>query len=147
MAMDEDVETLERIIGHDGSEIIHPELKSPGNRKGFHWQEIIDAALVLNYAVVPIEARPIQTATGTDSHEVKFGDFETPEERLLAYLDNTKGVLTGIAPSGYWHAVAWDGEQVYDPQGRVYSLSDIKIGIQIYWLFIPIKSISNSINK
>jgi hypothetical protein len=147
MALDDDVDTLERIIGHDGSEIIHPELKSPGNRKGFHWQEIIDAALVLNHAVVPIEARPIQTATGTDSYEIKFNGFETTEERLLTYLEHTKGVLAGVAPSGYWHAVAWDGEQVYDPQGRVYPLEDIKIGIQIYWLFIPIKSISNVNNK
>lgn len=141
MVLGTTVQELEEIIGHDGSEIINPELKPPGDRKGFHMQEIIDAANNLGYAVTVIDARPIQTATGRDKFEINFPNFKSAEDRFRHYLDNNIGILCGIAPSGYWHGVAWDGKNVYDPQGRVYSLSDIKIKVQLFWVFSR-KSIS-----
>jgi hypothetical protein len=135
MAMDSDIATLERLIGHDGSKIINPGFKGPGGREGFHFQQIIDAALALGYAPVPIEAAPVQTATGADKHDVVFRDFNSNEDRFRAYLSGTVGVIMGVAPSGYWHAIAWNGEKCYDPQGRIYPLSEIKIRVQLYWLF------------
>jgi len=143
MVVDEPIEWLEKLIGHDGSEVINEKLKSPGNRKGFHTQELIDAALALNYAMIPIEAVSIQTATGVDKYGIKFANFDSNEERFDHYLAGTKGILMGKAPSGYWHAVAHDDGTVYDPRGMIYPLDDIKIAVQLYWLFIPIKSKSN----
>lgn len=140
MVMEESIETLEKLIGHNGSKVINTELKSPGNRKGFHAQELIGAALALNYAMVPIEAVPVQTATGVDKHEIKFINFDSSEERFSAFLDGTKGILMGKSPSRYWHAVAHDDGTIYDPIGTVYALDDIKIAVQLYWLFLPIKS-------
>jgi hypothetical protein len=134
MAFDCTIKDLEKFIGHDGSEIIHPHLRGPAQRKGFHSQEIIGAALAMGYAMTPIEAVPVQTATGVDRHGIVFPDFNSSEERLSAYLYKSRGIVCGVAPSGLWHAIAWDGENCYDPQGRVYSMEDIKIRIRIYWI-------------
>lgn len=135
MVMDTTIEELEELIGHNGSEIINPSLKSPANRKGFHMQEIIDAAMVLDYAVVPIEAKPIQTPDGT-----KFNSIKLPESRFQDYLNNYKGIIQGARPNGVWHSVAWDSSNVYDPSGKIYGIKDINIKVQLFWIFI--KSIS-----
>ncbi|MFA5758558.1 MAG: hypothetical protein WC942_04250 [Clostridia bacterium] len=140
MVLNKPIKELEELIGHNGSEIIHPELKSPGNRKGFHQQEIIDASLVLGFAVTPIEADPVQTPDGINFHKIKFFDFNSSEHRFLSHLNNTVGVLSGETQSGYWHNVAWDGKYIFDPRGKIYKLEDSKIDFKIYWLFTKIKS-------
>lgn len=139
MVMEEPIIVLERLIGHDGSKIIHPELGLNARREGFHFQHIIDVALALGYAITPIEAEPVQTATGHDSYVVDFRDFNSSLDRFKAYLENTKGIIIGPTSTGLWHALAWDGEQCYDPQGKTYSFEDIKIKPMIFWRFNKIK--------
>ncbi len=131
MVMGVAVEELIAKVGHDGSEIIHPDLKGPAQRKGFHTQEIIDIALARGFAVTPIEPRPVQTVYGDDEFVLQFD-----ENRFHNHLKCCDGILCGKART-YWHAVAWNHEEgkIYDPQGRIYPLDDCKINIQIFWRF------------
>jgi len=140
MVMNEPITVLEQLIGHNGSEIIHPELGLNAQREGFHFQNIIDAAITLGFSVTLIQVDPIQTATGKDEYQVNFRDFESNETRFKAYLEGSIGIITGEASSGLWHAVAWDGEKCYDPQGRIYPFEDIKIKPRLYWMFNKIKT-------
>lgn len=136
MVTGKSLEELIELIGHDGSEIIHPELNPPGNRKGFHMQEIIDACLELGWAIVPIEAIPAQTATGVDCYTLESKRFKNHEDRFLHHLLGSKGILLG-ATKGYWHAVAWNGKKIFDPRGKKYTLSEAKgIDFKIYYRFI-----------
>ena len=135
MVTDISIEELTTLIGHDGSAIVNPDLPSPANRKGFHNQEIIDAVLRLGFAVTPIHPHPIQTVYGYDEYVLPFD-----EQRFHNHLKCCDGMLCGKARK-YWHAVAWDHSsgKIYDPQGRIYSLDDCKISIEIFWRFDKIK--------
>lgn len=113
-------------IGHDGMEKIHPDLEEPFCYRGFHQQEIIDHAYTHDTAVIHIEGLP-GALSGGATDELYIVQFKEPhEDRLLRYLESTseaiilgKNTLTDV-----WHAVAWDGKQIYDPQGTIYPLEN-----------------------
>ncbi len=135
MVLGKDYDFVIKEIGHDGSEVIHPELPPPGCFKGFHIQELIEVAIEHSYAVTPIEALPVQTATGDDEHIVEFSQYCSHETRLAYHFERCEnGVILGKLRK-YWHAVAWDGENVFDPRGQIYPRSDCKINVATLWRF------------
>lgn len=115
-------------LGHDGSEIIWPDLEEPYCRRAFHIQEMYWYALTQGYVFTPIEPRPCILPTGAKEM------FEVP--LLLDFeslLHSTVGVLVG-EHEGHRHAVAWDGEKVLDPMGYTYPIKDF--GIEAYHIGI-----------
>lgn len=91
-------------IGHDGSEILWPELGEPECRKGFHIQECIKTALYHGWGVIHLDINPI--VIKNEFNEYSYGDDTT---FILGMLLSYSGVLLGksFAKS---HAVAWDYE-------------------------------------
>jgi len=134
MVLKIDFDDVIKMIDHDGSEKINPELRSPGCYKGFHMQELIEVALELGYAVTPIEAMPVQTALGDDEYDVKIKKYYSSENRLQHHLILGRGILMGKL-NRYWHAVAWNGSKIYDPRGQIYNYDDCKINIATFWRF------------
>jgi len=132
MAMDCTIEELEKLIGHDGGEIVR-DSPSPANRRGFHIQEIIDVAWQKGFSVTPIEAKPIGTIG-----DGKFSPIKMNEMRFQEYLDDNIGILTGQARR-FGHAVAWDGKMVYDPRGHIISFDDCNVAISHFWIFDGIR--------
>lgn len=123
------------LLGHDGGAKPYPE--APEQVAGFHEQECIEVLQALNYACTPIEMVP-QMMPWLDGpmRQIWFPRVSVvPEppscldlravgnkERFIRHLSNTCGVLTGkriidprARPIG--HAVAWDGQSIYDPRG------------------------------
>ena len=97
-------------IGHDGSEIIFPDLPEPLCRRGFHGQELSRALLAFGFCVASFESRPFGYLD--EEHTFEFN------EDLLSIMDDSIGVLGGrVRSTGKLHAVAWDGTQCYDPNG------------------------------
>lgn len=140
MALDTSIDVLIKMIGHDGSPIIFPKLPEPARRRGHHYQEIVDCAIKLGYAVTPIEAMPYATPDGKHDFPV---DFKISHERRLRnHLEGTRGILTGLAVT-WRHAVYWNGDLVYDPRGRVYHFSACDIIIDTYYRFDKIVTESN----
>lgn len=137
MVLDIDIKELIRLIGHDGGEIIFPDLPSPGKYRGFHLSEVIPIALSMSFAVTPIDARPCSTPDGEHDFEVHFTD--SPEKRIQFQMFCNPGILTGKMRK--WnHAVAWDGYQIYDPIGKVYPFNKIIMEIETFYRFDKIKS-------
>lgn len=134
MVLGIDFNDVIKSVGHDGSEIINPDLRKPGCYKGFHMQELIEIALAHHYAVTPIELQPVQTATGNDEYDVKIEMYKSPDRRLLHHMNRNTGILMGKLNT-YWHAVAWDGAMVYDPRGLIYPYGDIKINLAVFHRF------------
>ena len=62
MALETPVQHLIEHLGHDGSEIVFPQLKDPMYRRGFHSQELIQLAWDWGYAVTPFELAPTITS-------------------------------------------------------------------------------------
>ncbi len=134
MVFDSTIEELIKYIGHDGSEIIVPSLKPPGCYKGFHIQEIVDVALLFNYALVPIEILPVQTPTGQHEFAIeKWGLFSSNQSRFDFYFTGERGLLIGKARE-YWHTVAFEEGMIYDPNGTIYNIDDCKLQIQTLWI-------------
>jgi hypothetical protein len=99
-------------IGHDGSEIVWPELPEPRCRRGFHTQECIRAAWTAGYSVTPVEYSPRLAPGDVPSIEIdNIGFFK-------ACLQVTTGVITGVVGhngSAKGHAMAYEQGIIVDP--------------------------------
>ena len=128
LALEVDFANLIRKVGHDGSEIVRPELPEPYCRRSFHIQEMIDYTTWLGYSVTPIEAFPRSVVD--DIVLPLPGDHV---KRMVDYLSRYSGVLTGQGvPSGRHHAVAWKNGRVLDPAGVANDLNDF--AINTFWI-------------
>lgn len=102
-------------IGHDGSEIIWPELPEPQRRRTFHIQECLAVCLRLGLGTVEIQMGPCLTPDGKVVYEVPCPvDFR----KLMSI---SIGVMLGRGRQ-MGHAVAWDGKSIYDPAGWIYDI-------------------------
>ena len=122
MALDVPVEEIFDHIGHDGSEVIFPNLRSPYCQRSFHMQEMVDFCISRDLAVVEIHKIPV--GESLDGHTFLL---PVSDKRMDFYLLNYTGVLTGIGSHGHPHAVAWDKHKVLDPNGTTYSIREFEI--------------------
>jgi hypothetical protein len=109
------------IIGHDGSEIIHPKMDEPYCRRSFAINELTKAALALGYALVEIEGTSLLSPTGLEVDAVPVTIPYWEDDMLLNY----DALLLGEGRSGISHAAAWNHQRslVYDPNGSRYQIN------------------------
>lgn len=116
--------TLLECIGHDGSEIIFPDLSDPYRRRGFHSQEVIRALVSFGFLFATFEFQPVGFLDETHHYQIE------EEEAVLELMADSIGVVAGtVVSSGNLHAVAWDGTHCYDPMGFIYPLDLYKIQV------------------
>lgn len=133
MVMNIPIHDLISLIGHDGSEIMFPDLPEPVCRAGFTIQEIVDAALKMGWSMTPIEAMPQCTPNGKNIRDV----FPETKERMDHYFAKYSGLVEGERLDGkYWHNVAWDHEEQlwHDPSGPITKKPTIKVAT--FWVFM-----------
>ena len=121
MALDMPVADLLAAIGHDGSEIVFPNLSEPLRRRCFHIQEPIQVALARGFAVTPVELFPVLQPTEGGPHKtVLYADnnWRRFEETIRA----SRGVIDGRG-ARFGHVVAYDHGRICDPKGSVYDYS------------------------
>lgn len=116
-----EVERLMSYVGHDGSEIIWPELLEPYCRRGYHIQEMVEVGLMRDYTVLAIETAPVLVIE-TEPH-LKPVTVELLKP-IKYYLKKFDGVILGVWPNGNRHSVAYSKGMCYDPNNSVYALSD-----------------------
>lgn len=114
-------------LGHDGSELKNPDMPEPLCRAGFHIQECLYVALDLGIKFTPFEMVTRQGISETRSWVKPWTD---KVHRLMA---DHRGVLLGRGRKNM-HAVAWDGERVYDPSIGIYFLPSIHFAPNTFWL-------------
>lgn len=118
MALNVSPRLLIRFVGHDGGEVVFPDLPQPMCRRGFHIQELIQLAWHMGYNVTPIELLPvIGSADGKDT--IVVGELNSRFEYLMALVANNQGVMTGRGHSCH-HAVAFCNGEIFDPEGLRY---------------------------
>jgi hypothetical protein len=121
MAIDISVETIIEVVGHDGSEIIYPDLDEPYGRRSFHIQEMINVCMLNNTGVIPIQTNPVSYVDSEHIYSVPAIDV------MDYYTELYSGVMVGLGLQGRPHAVAWDKKLVHDSNGLVYSLDKFRI--------------------
>ena len=104
---------LFKLLGHDGSEIIWPDLEEPLCHRGHHLQELIDAGIHLNYATMYVERENVLMHPTKDDFIII-----QPKLTIESYFDRFPGVILGIF-NKIRHAVAYEKGIIYNPNGQV----------------------------
>lgn len=125
MALDVLPKEIMECCGHDGSEIIWPDLPEPRCRRAFSIHEMIDYCL--SQLVYPVEIDANPSYGPDDEHLLEI------ENRLDDYTLVRPGVFVGEI-NGKRHAVAWDykTQKIFDPDGCQYE----KERFNIYSFFV-----------
>jgi len=131
MALDIDVEQLIKLIGHDGSEIWFPNQKEEHHKKrAFNPSEIMMTVLKMGRYVTPVVAQyEISPVENGEARQII-----TPQSEIIQIMNNHCGVLTGYI-RGRRHAVAWDGNMIFDPNGSKYERT--LFDMEIFWTVSP----------
>lgn len=115
------VQDIFKAIGHDGTEIVWPDLPEPFNRRGFHIQELTFFCLGLGFTVTQFDAVPCSKPMPANEECIKAEPYILPEDwesRFELALGTGDGVIVGTNIIGRYHAVAWLGGEVVDPSPR-----------------------------
>ncbi len=145
--LDEPLSSVIRAIGHDGSEIVWPNLSEPDNRRGFHVQEIIDITIQRDRSVALIEVMPLvinnpylhllDLEAALDQYDLPKARvafemlkgrlhpcYKNTSRRLEEYMTKYDGIVMGTTRTGSYHAVAWDhlSNCYYDPGGDIVTI-------------------------
>lgn len=120
-------------IGHDGSEIIWPNLKDPFRRRCFHVQEICHYALQSGFALGQYDLAP----ASAPSFEVEPFTISGQGNIIADLMQKYEGIVLGYGHARMHHVVAWDREQIFDPNGTTYCISKFMPTV-----FMPLLSLS-----
>lgn len=102
-------------IGHDGKEVIWPNLSEPYCFRSYHLQEFTYCCLRRGFTLT--ELQPILGLCPGFNESM----YELPDqtETILQWMEgNPALILTGR------HACAWDGYRVFDPKGYINDVND-----------------------
>jgi hypothetical protein len=123
MALDVSIEKLICMVGHDGSEILWPELSDPLRRRGFHLQELMLCAVHLDYIPTLWEVDTLFAPNErVKPHRLNFEAFLTP-----LITKSVRGVAIGPNRQGNLHAITKTFNYWFDPCGQVLEAPSIKI--------------------
>lgn len=158
MLMDLTIEDVFHEAGHDGSEIVFPELPEPACHRGHVPYEFTEQALLFGYALTQFNVNTsayhallvldnISTtyfAKGLAAHHATIETWYRPicsEEHGLHVLDvmMRKYDLMILGDNGkHCHYVAWDHKEslIYDPAGR--TLLQPEFNCLAFWAKIPV---------
>jgi hypothetical protein len=130
MLLDVDVDEVIEILGHDGMETVWPDLKVPHCYKGVHTQEILDVFEQYEEALVCYQVMPQQSPAGEPSLVRSVYDEQRAVDRMRHLLSYSGLILSDV------HAYAWDGKDVYDPNGVIRAISEVSI--KEFWRLVRI---------
>jgi len=122
MALDMPVCYAVDLIGHDGGEVVFPELAEPRCRRGHHQQELVELAMRNGVYPTPYQVLPsLRSECGQFSHPIYA--YTIPRFEIFSDLiKSTKGVLEGQCLRCH-HAVAYDHGRIFDPDGQEFTYS------------------------
>jgi hypothetical protein len=120
-AMATDLLIIEFIAGcgHDGSEMVFPQLGDPAGRRGFHEQELVAVCIQHGFTCTPFELWPV---AAYDPAGLLTRSLEPRREMFAKLIATNVGVITGNGVR-CGHAVAFERGVIYDPDGPEYPFS------------------------
>jgi hypothetical protein len=123
MAIGVPVIELMALLGHDGSEVIWPNLPEPSNHRGFHSQELVHLAWRFGYTMTTFDVFPyiLPTSGPGDPYPVILNDDENANwHQFFEIIENRKGIIEGR--SGRWHhSMCFDHGEIFNPDGGQFS--------------------------
>ena len=133
MILDVDPKILIDEIGHNGMERVWKDLHMPACLRGFHIQEIIDCCRRRHLGLMPIEVLPRSGPQDNLRIWRTVFSHKQAQRRFITAIEGQTAILIGQFKKSN-HAVAWDGKEVYDPNGIKYSLE--KFAVKEAWILL-----------
>lgn len=126
MAIDRSFDEVIEAIGHDGSEIIWPELEEPFKRRAFHIEEL--QYIALRFGVILVQFSPgfHYSPSNNPLHGSAVPITYTFEKEWEAVLKRFDGLFVGQCKgSKSDHAVAWNAKEglIHDTSGHCAALN------------------------
>ena len=121
MTLETPVQQIIDEIGHDGSQIIYPDLPEPMCRRGFHPQELITIAWQHGCCVTPFELFP-SICPASDHYDSVIVEFVDNWHRFVSLIKSEMGILEGTGRRCR-HAVHFNKGIIFDPDGQQYTYS------------------------
>lgn len=121
-------------IGHDGSEINNQGLREPFCRRGFHPEEIMDAAIELGFVSTTVQYCP-KLAQYCSVEEFPIWSHQANKKRFLHYLNTTTGIVMGYRDIPFGgHAWSYSKGERIDPDstGEIKSVEDF-FQTEFFW--------------
>lgn len=107
---------LMKRLGHDGGEVIFPDLPEPANRRSHNIYELIQVAVDLGYAVTPIPLRAAIEPANDPARKTLIGTDEENWCRFTRQLLTSRGVIECQGPRSH-HLLAYEKGRIFDPDG------------------------------
>lgn len=114
-------------IGHNGSEVLFPDLPEPLCRKGFPFPECIRLCLYRGLSVTPVDFEPECTPDGEHCFTLDHREY------VYDMLDRYQGVIQGQGNKAL-HTVAWDRKQIYDSSIGIYDFENPYFTPERFWI-------------
>jgi hypothetical protein len=129
MALGITTQEFEARAGHDGGQIVFPGQPEPRCRRGFHISEACLVSLKLGCTATPFEVMPQIAESGTNPAvhgglNVYYGKLPaTNWVYFWAFIQEECGVIECRTLRGNYHAVAFEKNRIFDPDGREFDYS------------------------
>ena len=120
-------------VGHDGSEVMWPEMEEPIKRKAFHIEELEYAAFKLGWLLCHFSPGVSYSPSGDPSVAT------TIHFPLKEVMQSHDGLMLGrYRLTGRSHAVAWSAKEglIYDPAGRLVQWKDDLFNVEAFYTAI-----------
>lgn len=124
MLLDEDISVLIQELGHDGMDRVF-DGPIPHCYNGHHIQEIVDVCITRGLSLTPVDYYPRYASALAPQDWRPLYSESLAAERFERLLTGRQGILIGQY-QGQGHAVAWDGNIIWDPNGLAYKLNDFR---------------------
>jgi hypothetical protein len=120
-AVDIDQNDIISLLGHDGSEIIFPDLPEPLCRRGFDPREIIYVLLKeVGTTIIQLDRFLERRNPNGETYSID------KTKDLYEIMKGERGILTGTI-MGRFHAYAWDGQKFISSSDEVHTLENLNI--------------------
>lgn len=116
MALNIPVADLIERVGHDGGEVIFPDLPEPTKRRSHNIHELIQVALEMGYSVTPVPLQPVIIPSNNFDRQIAIGTDEDNWNRFTHQLSISRGVIECQGPRCY-HLIAYEKGKIFDPAG------------------------------
>ena len=135
MVIDKPLKDIITVLGHDGSEILWPNIEKPDCYRSFTIPEMVFVALHFGYCLLEV----IDSVTIQPTSECEEKIIFLPTKNFTnTLLKEYNALLLGESENGVPHAVAWNCKRhvIFDPRGCRISCSLFKT--EYVFIVIPI---------
>jgi len=135
MLLDVPAEQLISEIGHNGEGVEWPELEPRSLcKRGFHIREMIEVCVTRGHGLTPIEIYPSHCPWRREDLIKPLWNREESLNKFSDIVLGRKGIIIcpPVSSIGVGHSIAFDGNDCYDPRGKIYKITDAHM--QEFWM-------------